>query len=185
MEKRVLIPLAEGFEMIEALSVVDILRRGNIQVDTAALGDNLQVTSSHGVTVFADKLLSNCLDQVYDLIALPGGIPGAENLKNSEELVGLLKKQRKEERLYGAICASPALVLEHHGMLEGKKATCHPGFVSHLSSQEHTGEKVIVDGNCITSRGAGTSIDFALELLAHLAGEEIRQTVKQGLALTD
>ena len=185
MGKRVLVPLAEGFEMVEALSVVDILRRGNIQVDTVALGDNLQVTSSHGVTVFADKLLANCLDQEYDLIVLPGGIPGAENLKNSEELAGLLKKQSKEKRLYGAICASPALVLEHHGLLEGKKATCHPGFVSHLSSQEHTSEKVVIDGNCITSRGAGTSIDFALELLALLAGEETRQNVKQGLALID
>ena len=185
MEKRVLVPLAEGFEMVEALSVVDILRRGNIQVDTAALSDNLQVTSSHGVTVLADKLLGNCLDQEYDLIALPGGIPGAENLKNSEELVELLKKQREEKRLYGAICASPALVLEHHGLLEGKKATCHPGFASHLTSQEYTGEKVVIDGNCVTSRGAGTSIDFALELLALLAGEGTRQTVKQGLALID
>ena len=185
MEKRVLVPLAEGFEMVEALSVVDIMRRANVEVDTAALGESLQVTSSHGVTVIADKLLSDCLDQVYDLIALPGGIPGAENLKNSPELAELLKKQLKEERLYGAICASPALVLEHHGMLEGKQATCHPGFVSQLSSQEHTGQKVVVDGNCITSRGAGTSIDFGLELLARLAGEEARQSVKQGLALID
>ena len=185
MEKRVLVPLAEGFEMVEALSVVDVLRRGNIQVDTASLGDSLQVTSSHGVTVIADTLLSDCLGQVYDLIALPGGIPGAENLKNSAELAGLLKKQMEEDRLYGAICASPAVVLEHHGMLDGKKATCHPGFVAQLSSQEHTGEKVVVDGNCITSRGAGTSIDFALELLARLAGEEARQTVKQGLALVE
>ena len=117
MEKRILVPLAEGFEMVEALSIVDVLRRGNLQVDTAALGDNLQVTSSHGVTVFADKLLSNCLDQKYDLIALPGGIPGAENLKNYAELVELLKKQREEKRLYGAICASPAIVLEHRGLL--------------------------------------------------------------------
>ncbi len=185
MEKRVLVPLAEGFEMVEALSVVDVLRRGEIQVDTAALGDSLQVTSSHGVTVHADKLLSDCLGQTYDLIALPGGIPGAENLRNSKELTELLKTQQSEERLYGAICAAPALVLEHHGMLEGKKATCHPGFVSHLSSQDHTGEKVVVDGNCITSRGAGTAMDFALELLARLAGEEARQTVKQGLALID
>ena len=185
MEKRVLVPLAEGFEMVEALSIVDILRRGNIQVDTAALGDSLQVTSSHGVTVMADKLLSDCLDQVYDLIALPGGIPGAENLKNSAELAGLLKKQMEEDRLYGAICASPAVVLEHHGMLDGKKATCHPGFVAQLSSQDHTGEKVVVDGNCITSKGAGTAIDFSLELLTRIAGEEVRETVKQGLALTD
>ncbi len=184
MEKRVLVPLAEGFEMIEALSVVDILRRGNIFVETAALGGDRTVTSSHGVTVFADTLLSNCLDKEYDLIVLPGGIPGAENLKNSSDLADLLKKQHKEKRLYGAICAAPALVLEHHGLLEGKKATCHPGFVTHLSSQENTDKKVVVDGNCVTSRGAGTSIDFSLELLFLLAGKETQETVRQGLALS-
>jgi protein deglycase len=183
MGKKILVPLAQGFEMIEALSVVDVFRRAGAQVDLAAVGDNLQVTSSHNVKVMADRKLSDCVDETYDLIVLPGGIPGAENLKNSVVLVELLKKQNSENRLYGAICASPAVVLEHHGLLEGKKATCHPQFVGHLSTQEHVGERVIFDKNCVTSRGAGTSIEFGLELLGILMGEEKKREVAKGMAI--
>ena len=185
MEKRILVPLAEGFEMIEALSIVDVFRRAGAQVDLAAVGTARQVTSSHGVPVIADILLTDCMDNVYDLIVLPGGIPGALNLKESKELAVLLKRQQSEQKLYGAICASPALVLEHHGLLEGKKATCHPGFVENLTSRDRVGEKVVVDGNCITSRGAGTSIDFSLELLEILMGREKRQEVARQMAIAD
>ena len=183
MAKKILVPLAEGFEMIEALSVVDVFRRAGADVDLAAIDDSLQVTSSHQVPVIADKLLSQCVDVEYDLIVLPGGIPGAENLKNSNVLVELLKKQNREDRLYGAICAAPAVVLEHHGLLEGKRATCHPAFADKLDSSEHTSEKVVTDKNCVTSRGAGTSIDFSLELLETLMGEEKRKEVAKGMAL--
>jgi len=183
MAKKVLVPLAEGFEMIEALSIVDVFRRAACIVDLVAVGNTLQVTSSHNVPVIADKLLEQCADEEYNLIVLPGGIPGAENLKNSELLASLLKKQNDANRLYGAICASPAVVLEHHGLLDGKKATCHPGFVDKLSSAEHAGEKVVSDGNCVTSKGAGTSIDFALELLGILMGEEKKKEVAQGMAI--
>ncbi len=134
MEKRILVPLAAGFEMIEALSVVDVFRRAGAHVDLAAIGDSLQVTCSHNVQVMADKGIDDCVNETYDLIVLPGGIPGAVNLKNSVVLAELLKKQNNENKLYGAICASPAVVLEHHGLLEGKKATCHPMFVDQLSS---------------------------------------------------
>ncbi len=183
MGKKILVPLAEGFEMIEALSVVDVFRRAGADVDLAAVDDSLQVTSSHQVPVIADKLLSQCVDVEYDLIVLPGGIPGAENLKNSNVLVKLLQTQNRENRLYGAICAAPAVVLEHHGLLEGKKATCHPAFADKLESSEHAAEKVVIDKNCVTSRGAGTSIDFSLELLATLMGEEKRKEVAEGMAL--
>ncbi len=183
MAKKILVPLAEGFEMIEALSIVDVFRRAGADVDLAAVDDSLQVTSSHQVPVIADKFLSECVEVEYDLIVLPGGIPGAENLKNSSVLAELLKKQNREDRLYGAICASPAVVLEHHGLLEGKKATCHPGFVDKLSSSERATEKVVIDKNCVTSRGAGTSIDFSLELLGTLMGEEKRKEVAKGMAL--
>jgi 4-methyl-5(b-hydroxyethyl)-thiazole monophosphate biosynthesis len=183
MAKKILVPLAEGFEMIEALSIVDVFRRAACTVDLAAVGNTLQVTSSHSVPVIADKLLEQCADEEYNLIVLPGGIPGAENLKNSELLTNLLKKQNDANRLYGAICASPAVVLEHHGLLDGKKATCHPGFVGQLSSAEHATEKVVSDGNCVTSKGAGTSIDFALELLGILMGEEKKKEVAQGMAI--
>jgi len=183
MGKKVLVPLAEGFEMIEALSIVDVLRRGGVAVDLAAVGDNLQVISSHHVSVVADKLIIACVEERYDLIVLPGGIPGAENLKKSEILADLLKKQNNEDRLYGAICASPAVVLEPQGLLNGKKATCHPLFIEKLSSQEHGEKNVIFDKNCVTSRGAGTSIEFGLELLGILLGDKKKQEVAKQMAI--
>jgi protein deglycase len=185
MDKCILVPLAEGFEMLEALSIVDVFRRAGVHVDLASISDKRQVTSSHGVPVIADILLTDCLDRSYDLIALPGGIPGAINLKDSKDLVVMLKRQQSENKFYGAICASPALVLEHHGLLEGKKATCHPGFVENLSCRDRVAEKVVIDGNCITSRGAGTSIDFALELLETIMGKEKRQEVAKQIAIAD
>ncbi len=183
MEKKILIPLAEGFETIEALSVVDIFRRAGAHVNLAAIGDSLLVTSSHNVQVMSDSLLVDCIKENYDLIVLPGGIPGAENLKKSLILAELLKKQNEEGKLYGAICASPAVVLEHHGLLKGKSATCHPLFVDKLSLQDRAGEKVVVDKNCVTSRGAGTSIDFGLDLVGILMGEEKKKEVAKGMAL--
>lgn len=183
MEKRILVPLAEGFEMIEALSVVDIFRRAGAHVDLVAIGDSLQVTSSHKVQVTADRTILDCVNESYDLIVLPGGIPGAENLKNSTVLAELLKKQNSEDKLYGAICASPALVLEHHGLLEGKKATCHPLFVDQLSSQTSAGKRVVFDKNCVTGNGAGTSIEFGLELLGILMGEDKKREVAKGMAI--
>lgn len=183
MEKRILVPLAEGFETIEALAVVDVFRRAGVAVDLAAIGESLQVTSSHQVRVTADLFLRQCLERDYALIVLPGGIPGAENLQKSALLVELLGKQRQAGKLYGAICAAPALVLEPHGLLDGKKATCHPGFTGHLSDQSAIGERVVSDGNCVTAKGAGVSVDFALELLARVAGEETRRAVAKGMVV--
>lgn len=183
MNKKILVPLAEGFEMLEALSVVDVFRRAGADVDLAAVGDNLQVTSSHQVKVMADIALADCVGKNYDLIVLPGGIPGAQNLQQSSILATLLKKQNSENRLYGAICAAPALVLEYHGLLEGKSATCHPGFIDKLKSRSHVSERVVVDKNCVTSKGAGTSIEFALELLGLLLGEQQKKAVAKGMAL--
>jgi len=183
MEKKILVPLAEGFEMVEALSVVDVFRRAGANVDIASVEDSLQVISSHQVPVIADKLISSCIDENYDLIVLPGGIPGVDNLRQSDILKDLLQKQNNEEKLYGAICAAPAVVLEHHGLLEGKKATCHPAFVDKLKTKDHAGENVVFDKNCVTSKGAGTSIEFALALLAILMGEEKRKEVAKGMAL--
>jgi len=183
MDRKILVPLAEGFEMIEALSVVDVFRRAGVHVDLAAVADNLQVTSSHQVKVMADVYLADCKDNSYDLIVLPGGIPGAQNLQQSAILTELLKKQNNENKLYAAICAAPAVVLEHHGLLQGKNATCHPRFAEHLQSRTHAGERVVIDKNCVTSKGAGTSIEFALELLGVLMGEDKKKEVAAGMAI--
>lgn len=183
MEKKILVPLAAGFEMVEALSVVDVFRRVGVQVDLAAVGDDLQVVSSHGVPVVADLFISACRDVQYDLIVLPGGIPGSENLAQSADLSDLLRKQNDTGKLYGAICAAPALVLGAKGLLDGKNATCHPMFVEKLPSQEHTGESVVFDKNCVTARGAGVSIDFSLKLLEVLLGPDKRKEVERQMAI--
>lgn len=182
MEKSILVPVADGVEMVEALGIVDVFRRAGAKVDIASVNESV-ITSSHNVKIHADKLIDECVNQDYDLIAVPGGIPGAENLKNSKTLISILKKQNKKDKLYGAICASPAVVLEPHGLLDGKKATCHPLFVDGLSDSEHVENIVVVDKNCVTSRGAGTVIDFALELLGILMGEEKKIEVARGMAL--
>ena len=182
MEKKILVPIADGSEMIEALSIVDVFRRAGVHVDLASVNKKV-ITSSHNVRIEADKLIEECVDEEYDLVAVPGGIPGAENLKNCETLIAILKKQNAANRLYGAICASPAVVLKEHGLLEGKRATCHPLFIANLSSDECSHMKVVQDQNCVTSRGAGTSMEFALELLGLLMGEEKKTEVAKGLAI--
>ncbi|PHR30098.1 MAG: DJ-1 family protein [Desulfotalea sp.] len=183
MEKKVLVPLAAGFEMVEALSVVDVFRRAGVHVDLVAVADELQVISSHGVPVLTDKYISDCTDVQYDLIVLPGGIPGAEILAASQPLAQLLRKQNDAGRFYAAICAAPALVLGSQGLLDGKNATCHPVFAEQLPSQQYTDQSVVVDKNCITARGAGASIEFSLKLLEVLIGEDKRDEVAKQMAL--
>ncbi|SHO49316.1 DJ-1 family glyoxalase III [Desulfopila aestuarii] len=182
MTKKILVPVANGIEMIEALSIVDVFRRAGAIVDIASVHE-LVITSSHNVKIHADKLIDECVNEEYDLVAVPGGIPGAENLKNCETLITILKKQNAANKLYGAICASPALVLKHHGLLEGKKATCHPLFIANLSSEQASEMKVVFDQNCVTSRGAGTSVDFALELVEILMGKEKKLEVAKGMVV--
>ena len=180
MEKRILVPVADGTEMVEALSIVDVFRRAGQEVVMASVHD-LVFTSSHGVRIQADRLIGDCLEDDFDLIAIPGGIPGAANLRDSRELKEILLRHSDAGRLYGAICAAPAVVLKSHGLLEGRRATCHPAFIAQLSSSDES--RVVIDGNCVTSRGAGTSIDFALELLGLLAGEERKREVAKAMVV--
>ena len=172
MAKTVLVPIADGTEEIEAVCTIDTLRRSGAQVTVASVMKELQVTASRGVQLVADALISDCVGEIYDLIALPGGMPGAEHLRDSAALTRMLKQQQQEGRLYAAICASPAVIFQHHGLLEGKKATCHPAFVEKLENQEAAEQRVVVDGTCVTSRGPGTAIEFALKLIELLFDKE-------------
>ncbi len=169
MPKKVLVPIADGAEEIEAVCLIDTLRRAGAEVTVASV-DKLQVTASRGVKLVADALIADCTAQTYDCIALPGGMPGAEHLRDSVELIEMLKKQRAAGRLYAAICASPAVALHPHGLLEGVKATCYPGFRNKLDRAHASDERVVVDGNCVTSQGPGTAIEFALKLVELLFG---------------
>jgi len=183
MSKKVLVPIADGGEEIEAVCIVDILRRAGADVTVASV-NHIKVTASRGVKLVADSLIADSVDHTFDLIALPGGMPGAEHLRDSKELTLLLKQQQDEGRLYAAICASPVVVLQHHGLLKQKKATAHPQFTDRLENTEAVESNVVVDGTCITSRAPGTAIEFALKLVEILYGKQKAKEVAQSMLAT-
>ena len=183
MSKDVLVPIADGCEEIETACIIDVLRRADADVTVASVG-NLQVTASRGMKLVADRLIADCVNNTYDLIALPGGMPGAERLRNSNELTEMLKHQQQDGKLYAAICASPAVVLNHHGLLADRKATAYPGFAEQLANTESIESRVVVDNNCITSRGPGTAMEFALKLVEVLYGEQMAKNVADSMLAT-
>ena len=180
MSKKVLVPIADGSEEIETACIVDVLRRADANVTVASV-NKLQVTASRGMKLVADKLIPECVQNTYDLIVLPGGMPGAEHLRDSKELVEMLKRQQNDGRLYAAICASPAVVLHHHGLLARRKATAYPGFAEQFENTEAIDSRVVVDGNCITSRAPGTAMEFALKLVEILYGEQKAREIAKSM----
>ncbi|KAL2496469.1 Protein DJ-1-like protein B [Forsythia ovata] len=168
----ILVPIANGTEEMEAVIIIDVLRRAKAEVVVASVEDKLEILASRKVKLVADVLLDEALKCSYDLIVLPGGLGGAQAFANSEKLVNLLKKQREANKLYGAICASPALVLEPHGLLKGKKATAFPAMCNKLSDPSEAENRVVVDGNLITSRGPGTTMEFSLVITEKLFGQK-------------
>jgi protein deglycase len=166
-KRRVLVPIADGTEEIEAVCIIDVLRRAGAEVIVASVGD-LQITASRGVKLVADCQIEDCRDDHFDLIALPGGIPGAEHLRDSSPLIQLLRQHQAHGGWYGAICAAPAVVLSHHGLLGGRQATGHPSFTEQLTDGEPVAARVVVDGQCVTSQGPGTALEFALTLVTLL-----------------
>ena len=181
--RQVYLFLAPGFEEIEALTVVDLLRRASISITTVSISDSLNVTGSHNISVVADTLFSDCDFTDGDMFVLPGGAPGTCNLNAYEPLKNLLRKAFADGKYIAAICAAP-MVLGHLGFLEGRKATCYPGFEEHLLGADHTTESVIVDGTIITSRGLGTAIDFSGELIALLLDRSISDQIKKQIIYT-
>ena len=169
---KVVVLLAEGFEEIEALTPVDLLRRAGIEVVTASITEDPVVMGSHKIPVTADTTLSS-LEGTADLLFLPGGQPGTNNLKGSEAVAELIRKYLAEGKYLTAICAAPT-VYGQMGLLQGRKATCYPGLEGQLTGAQWTGEKVTVavDGQFVTSRGMGTSIDFGLKLIELLISKD-------------
>lgn len=178
MSKKVLVSIADGTEELEAVTIIDVLRRAEADVTVASVGAK-QVTAGRGVKLVADAVISDCLGTVYDLIVLPGGMPGAEHLRDSKELTEMLKEQAASGRLYAAICASPAVALKPHGLLENKKATCYPSLLSELDNPEQA--KVVVDGNCVTSQGPATALEFSLKLIELLFDKQKSREVAQAM----
>ncbi|RKY07478.1 MAG: DJ-1 family protein [Planctomycetota bacterium] len=167
MDKTALVPIADGIEELEAVTVIDVLRRAGVRVTVASVGP-LQVTASRGVKLTADCSVDQCKDKTFDLIALPGGLAGAEHLRDCEPLIEMLKSQKQTGRLYAAICAAPTVALAPHGLLDGKKATGYPSCADALPNRTQANQRVVIDGNCITSQGPATALEFAIELARQL-----------------
>ncbi len=177
----VLIPLAQGCEELETVTLIDLLRRANIHVTTASLDDK-PVTCARGTVILADTTLAKILLQDFDLLVLPGGLPGADNLNSDPRIHQLIDRLNIENKLIGAICAAPKVLLTN-GILKDKKATAYPASLNHLdtSNINLTDAAVEIDGNVITSKGPGTAIDFSLTLIELLLGREARIAVEKPL----
>jgi len=177
----VLVPLAQGCEELEAVTVVDLLRRAGLEVITASL-DAQPVRASRGMLLVADTTLDTALQQEFDMVVLPGGLPGADHLRDDPRVIDLVKKMAANDRYTAAICAAPR-VLAHAGLLDGKRATSYPGAldIDAVPDIDYQEVPVVTDGKVITSRGPGTAMDFALTLIETLAGRQKRDEVEAGL----
>lgn len=180
--KQVSIFLADGFEEVEALTVVDLLRRAGIRTDMVSVTGKKEVTGAHQISVKADVLFEETDFSDQDMLVLPGGMPGTLHLRDHEGLNRLLKQFYEEGRFVAAICAAPS-VLGGLGFLEGRKACCYPSFEEKLTGAEVVFSPVVRDGNVITSRGLGTAIAFAKELIAALVGVEKADEVGNAIVL--
>lgn len=179
MKKRVLVVLAEGFEEIEAVTPMDILRRAGVEVVVASVG-KLEVKGAHGIVVRADVLIEN-VEDLPDAVVLPGGMPGASNLNDSPAVISLLRRMKEKDKIIAAICASPGLALASSGVLDGKKATCYPGFEKGFGPKTtFVRDRVVTDGKVITSRGPGTAFEFSLELVRQLIDVRTADALRDG-----
>ena len=178
---RVLVPLAAGFEEIEAATIIDLLRRAGIEVVVAALGGTT-VRGAHGLAFVADTTLDAVIDDRHDAVVLPGGEPGATALTADARVQQVLKRQAEEGRLVAAICAAPK-ALAAAGLLDGRAATSYPGYLDQhpAPGMSYVAQPVVVDGGVVTSRGPGTALDFALALIELLQGRAGRVRVEEPL----
>jgi len=178
---RVLIPLAQGCEELEAVTIIDLLRRAEIEVITASL-DNAPVKCARGTVIIADTNLGEIINDSFDLMVLPGGLPGADNLNADSRIHQLITRLADEGKHIGAICAAPKVLFEN-GILNGKKATAYPGSLDAMDTSRLSlnNEAIQIDGKVITSRGPGTAMDFALMLIEILLGKDARNQVETPL----
>jgi protein deglycase len=181
---KVLLPLAQGCEELEAVTIVDLLRRAGIEVVTAGLQPGI-VKASRGTQLVPDTTLDAVLKDDFDMIVLPGGMPGAQYLKDDRRIISLLKKMAEQGRYTAAICAAP-IALAEAGLLSGRRATSYPGFLDKMDvpGMAYVTDAVVKDGKILTSRGPGTAMDFALALIEALSGKEKRDQVEAGLVRT-
>ena len=178
--KKAYLFLAYGFEEVEALTTVDLLRRANVQTITVSVSTSNTVTGAHRIPVVSDIKFEEGDFSDADVIIIPGGQPGVDNLNTHDELKNVIKAHAEKGKTVCAICAAP-MVLGGMGLLQGKKATCYPGCEGALKGADYCEDRVCVDGNIITSRGVGTAIDFALEIIKTLLGDAEAEKVRKSI----
>lgn len=178
LNKNILLPIANGIEEIEAVTIIDILRRAQVSVRVSSI-EGRQITGANGIKLVADSDFIDEAIEDYDAIILPGGTEGAKHFAEYSPLKEALIKFNKDKKLVAAICASPALVLAKFGLLDNKKATSYPSFKQHIKN--YVNERVVIDGNIVTSQGPGTALGFSLKLAQILMGEKIAQEVAAGV----
>lgn len=176
--KKIAVHLAEGFEEIEAVSIIDVLRRAEINVIVVSISDIMQVTGSHGIKIIADQLFNSVDYELIDMIILPGGMPGSANLNEHLGLREQILNFNENKKLLGAICAAP-LVFGNLKILKDKNATCYPGFENQLHGAIVTHENIEVADNIITAKGAGVAIDFALKIVEILKGKPLSEKLAE------
>lgn len=180
MEKQICVFLADGFEEIEALGTVDILRRAGLNVTMVSVMEEITVHSAHGASVVCDEAFGGRDLSFADMLVLPGGMPGAANLAAHRGLCELIGNHVAAGKSYAAICAAP-MVYGQLGLLKGKRVTCYPGFEKYLEGAAYTGAMVEIDGNLITGKGPGATMEFALAIVRHFCGGEVVKALKEGM----
>lgn len=183
MSSKAAVFFAAGFEEIEAVSIVDTLRRGGLETDMISISGNIEVEGGHGIPIRCDANFYNVDYSVYDVLVLPGGMPGTLNLGKHEDLGRLLVSFAKEGRKLAAICAAPS-VLGELGLLKGVSATCYPGFEEKLEGADVSKEAVVKDGSIITGKGPGAAIPFALEILKWFNTDEAVEKQRKAMILS-
>jgi len=171
MSPRALLAVADGVEDIETVTILDVLRRAEVEVVVASIEERRMITCARGTRLTADGMFADVLAQDFDLIALPGGLPGAQRLAEHVPLADKVREQAAAGRFFAAICAAPALALQDYGVLRQRRMTCYPALSDRLSGCSFVDAPVVVDGNCITSQGPATAIAFSLALVEALCGK--------------
>lgn len=182
---KAIVVLADGFEDIEAVTPIDIMRRASLDVDVVSLKKTDLVTGSRGVRVVTDCFLEDLDMTLIDALILPGGMPGSKNLSENEFLIDLIQKKFSENKLVAAICAAPALVLGKAGVLKDRKFTCYPGFEKEIDGDGYRKRSVVVDGNLVTGQGPGAAIDFGLTLVSELIDRDKAYQIAKSFHLSE
>lgn len=183
MTKQILVPIASGTEEMEAVTIIDILVRAgyDVTVASAEFTGNLEIKASRGIELKAQKRLIDVADDQFDAIVLPGGLGGSETFRDNDLLVEMIKQQKYDGRLVAAICAAPAVVLQHHNIYPDALMTCHPSFQHVIPEDKWRSKRVTYDinNNLLTSQGPGTALEFAMEIIIHFSGKEFAWSIAE------